>query len=347
MAHVLHNEGTNFKNPRYLVDSCLTSEKDDDCELTVRCNGKLFYLRISPSGFKNSPAIIKEYLAYLEVLRSGEEQIDGVFEDDFYKWASQPFEPLFAELAPATNLASGRVTLQDYLFPAFFVCALEAINDRLVPCRIDTQISGRMPPGVWLWPEELEDLKTWTASFPPTEVELCAKDPADVLYTRPEKVLVAGGKTARFFKPFSPGALPHAKAELQAFKKIATADVAPDARICRLHGVVQDKDGLVMGMLLTYIEHDKTLSLAVRRDTPFSLRKQWVDQVSETLAKLHRARVVWGDAKPENVLVDTANNAWIVDFGGGYTPGWVDKEKAKTIEGDLQGMANISTWILK
>jgi serine/threonine protein kinase len=160
-------------------------------------------------------------------------------------------------------------------------------------------------------------------------------------------VLVDGGKIARFFKAFHPGAPFRAKAELQAFKKIAGADVAPDARICRLHGVVRNEDGLVMGMLLTYIEHDRTLSLAVRRDTPFPLRKQWMDQISETLAKLHQAGVVWGDAKPENVLVDTANNAWIVDFGGGYTPGWVDEDKAETIEGDLQGMANILTWILK
>jgi len=347
MAHVLYNEGAKFKSPRYLIEHYLISEKDDDCELTVRCNGKVFYLRVSPSGFKNSPTVLKQYLTYLEVLRSGEEQLDGVFDDEFYTWATQPCELLFAELAPAMNLVSRQSTLQDYLFPAFYVCTLKAIDDKLVPFRIETQDSGRLLPGVWLRREFLEDLKTWTAIFHPTEVELSPRNPADALYTSPKKVLVDGGRTARFFKAFFPGAPFHAIDELQAFKKIAGADLALDVHICRLHGVVQNEDGLLMGMLLTYIEHDKSLSTAVRPDTPFPLRKQWVDQVSEAITELHGVGVVWGDAKPGNVLIDTADNAWIVDFGGGYTEGWVDKEKTGTIEGDLQGMANISSWILK
>jgi len=64
-----------------------------------------------------------------------------------------------------------------------------------------------------------------------------------------------------------------------------------------------------------------------------------------TLRELHEADVVWGDAKAENVLIDSDNNAWIIDFGGGYTAGWVDENLANTVEGDQQGPSRIITYI--
>jgi serine/threonine protein kinase len=96
-----------------------------------------------------------------------------------------------------------------------------------------------------------------------------------------------------------------------------------------------------MGMLLTYIDQPRTLLRAMWPDTPIPLRQRWASQIRETLAKLHEAGIVWGDAKAENVLIDWENNAWVTDFGGGYTMGWVDAEKAGTVEGDLQGLARI------
>lgn len=106
----------------YHVISNTTSIYDKDTELTVRSNSKLFYVRISPSCFRNSPATTAQYLVYLDVLRSSEEEIDEVYEDDVYEWATRPFESLFAERAPAPASASVKVTLQDYLFPETFVC---------------------------------------------------------------------------------------------------------------------------------------------------------------------------------------------------------------------------------
>lgn len=71
------------------------------------------------------------------------------------------------------------------------------------------------------------------------------------------------------------------------------------------------------------------------------LRKRWHTQIKEPLGYLHQCGLVWGDAKPGNILIDETGNAWIVDFGGGYTNGWVDKEKAGTVEGDLQALGKI------
>jgi tRNA A-37 threonylcarbamoyl transferase component Bud32 len=76
---------------------------------------------------------------------------------------------------------------------------------------------------------------------------------------------------------------------------------------------------------------------AIWPETPASLRQKWAKQVSETIAGLHKAGIVWGDVKAENILIDGENNAWITEFGGGYTLGWVDLEKAGTMEGDFTG----------
>ena len=41
---------------------------------------------------------------------------------------------------------------------------------------------------------------------------------------------------------------------------------------------------------------------------------------------MHDTGIVWVDAKPDNVLTDQNNDAWIIDFGGGYTDGWASKD---------------------
>jgi hypothetical protein len=337
--------------PRYHVVSHLTSMNDEHCELTVRSNGKVFYIHISPSNFRNSAATTAQYLVYLEVLRSGEEEINGVLDTDMYEWAIQPFEPLMVELAPPTTPAviSGKkkvTTLHDYLFPEWFVFRLEAIDDKLVPQRVYTKTSGHIGPGVWLDEESRKHLATWTSSFEPSQLETSFKRPEDALLKAPEKVLVHGDKTAYFFKAFNPGAIKQAKVELETYKRIATAKIKFDVNICHLHGVVQDKRGLLIGMLLTYINHQhRTLQIAVQPDTSPLLRQRWVSQVKEAVTELHRVGIIWGDAKPENILVDMQDNAWIADFGGGYTEGWVKRESAGTKEGDLQGLAKILSFI--
>jgi tRNA A-37 threonylcarbamoyl transferase component Bud32 len=83
----------------------------------------------------------------------------------------------------------------------------------------------------------------------------------------------------------------------------------------------------------------------VEPDTPASTKQKWVDQVTGTFTQLHKAGIAWGDAKPDNILIDKNNDAWIIDFGGGYTRGFVEREKAGTIEGDLQGLEKIVQYV--
>ena len=61
----------------------------------------------------------------------------------------------------------------------------------------------------------------------------------------------------------------------------------------------------------------------------------------------HSHNIIWGDAKAANVLIDADEDAYLIDFGGGYTDGWVEKEKSNSTEGDLQGLANIKRYLFE
>jgi serine/threonine protein kinase len=77
-------------------------------------------------------------------------------------------------------------------------------------------------------------------------------------------------------------------------------------RVPTMHGLVQyrDEPDQICGLLLTYVEHRESLAFVDVQDTPLSLRKKWISQIQETIKALHSAGIIWGDAKPDNILVD-------------------------------------------
>ncbi|EON99259.1 putative protein kinase-like domain protein [Phaeoacremonium minimum UCRPA7] len=337
--------------PRYELETYLFSIHDDNTRFSVRRNGKLFHIRVSPSDFINSPITTKKYMSYLELLRSGEEVIGDVYDTDVFEWVTQPFEPLFVELAPSPVLPDNHtnitVTLKEYLFPDLFILALDVVDERLYPRRIEAKKSPYSASHVWLDDDDLDDLETWTVLYDPAGIVLSFSNPEDALFKPPKKVLIDNKQRACFFKPcFS---TIQTKNELQAYKKIALANLDPHLNLCRLYGVVIDDGGSILGLLLSYIDHDgHTLSTKVDPDYPSaSTRKRWMDQIEATVAELHRAGIVWGDVKAENVLVDREDNVWVTDFGGGYTEGWVGQEIAGTVEGDLVGMAKLREFVFQ
>lgn len=72
-------------------------------------------------------------------------------------------------------------------------------------------------------------------------------------------------------------------------------------------------------------------------------RQKWTGQIQETLKELHDRDIVWGDAKLAKVLIDeVTDDAWIVDFGGGNTHGWIDQDLHGSKAGDLQALERIT-----
>src|SRR3569833_1669844 len=67
-------------------------------------------------------------------------------------------------------------------------------------------------------------------------------------------------------------------------------------------------------------------------------RQKWAEQIRATIEQLHAMGVIWADRKASNVIID-AKNAWLIDFGGGWTNGWVSEELTDSLEGDAQAMS--------
>jgi hypothetical protein len=214
-------------------------------------------------------------------------------------------------------------------------------DDKFVLAKVDGS-EDFIPPG-----SELSDelFAPW-ASFAPSQVHIVCDLPEMALAKTPKKVGTSEGKI-HYFKLFDRSDAMMARRELEKYSQIEKAKL-DGLPISRLNGIVRDPGGTFHGLLLTYIDADaQTLLCAVNEDTSNLLRQRWSDQVSSALKHLHEAGIVWGDAKPDNVLIDSQDNSWLIDFGGGYTEGWVDKELAETMEGDLQGLARIKEYIFE
>lgn len=131
----------------------------------------------------------------------------------------------------------------------------------------------------------------------------------------------------------------------QIAEKSARSTRSTRLRVPGLKGVVESKKGQVIGILMEFIPTISNLADIITSgdDQPVETarRTKWASQIERTLRGLHAADVVWGDAKTSNILIDDKDDAWIVDFGGGQTWGWVDTELVGTKEGDMQALQKI------
>ncbi|RBA21246.1 hypothetical protein FPRO05_07560 [Fusarium proliferatum] len=207
--------------------------------------------------------------------------------------------------------------------------------------QLDRDAAHQSPFGISV-PDELCAL--WK-SFDPSEVRICQEKVIGPPSDTPRKVLLNDGIIA-FLKLVRRGDKQSLINELDTYEKIHRAELDNKKRISRLHGLVRNNDGVTFGLLLTYIDCGHvTLSCALRPETEVSLRAKWAAQVQEAIAQLHDAGIVWGDAKPDNILIDVNEDAWLIDFGGGYTEGWVPKILVGTMEGDRIALEKILEYI--
>ncbi|KAH8756938.1 hypothetical protein BGZ57DRAFT_944677 [Hyaloscypha finlandica] len=299
-----------FREVGAFISACCVRDDDADSQLDVRRYGKCFCITMAPENFVDSPPIKQQYLDYLATEKSDVTDNGNMAEDynleDFYAWALEPYLLLFESVAPAPK-PNLRITIYDFLHPEVFHYSLRAVDGELTPVQSDGRGAGIMPLGIQL------DNSAFSLAWPlflPKEIEICITNPEDAIFVSPRKVLI------------------NALRELENYKRITESNLDPDIRICSLLGVVKDDENQLIGLLLTYIDCDfLTLACAAEPDTPASTKQKWVDQVTGTLTQLHEAGIVWGDTKPDNILIDKNDDAWIIDF-----------EKAGTIEGDLQGL---------
>lgn len=106
--------------------------------------------------------------------------------------------------------------------------------------------------------------------------------------------------------------------------------------IVEMIGVVASSDGKVTGLILPRI------CGPLLEDAPFmeeSQKERRKRDISDAVSFLHKIGVIWGDAKADNIKIEKRSGRLVLlDFGGGFTEGWIDKELSETVEGDLQGV---------
>ncbi|KAH6635116.1 hypothetical protein B0J18DRAFT_417941 [Chaetomium sp. MPI-SDFR-AT-0129] len=350
-------------------------ESDDECVVFIRCNGREFHIELSPFFLCNSPLLTSRYHQFTAAVRGrggmGVDQEEGDSDEEegpeeiqsrFYDWLIAVFRPVFSKVAPDVppsfdpdmiKTGEAKPLLSEYLFPEVYQCRLESENDEPFPIYMPGEESQFLEPFCPIWPGLTTELEQHVKFFDPSTIEVSFERPRQALDDKPTRVLVdldgSGEKTTCFFKEFGAGEFISLEKELEAHLRLLKSNVVPEARVVRLLGVVAAEDGRVAGPLLTYVdcrrENDGILDGIYLRRTPIPARERWVSQIKEAVQQLHEGGVVWGDAKADNVLIDKKNGAWLIDFGGGYTEGWTDKEKSGTKEGDLQGVERIVDYL--
>ncbi|KAG9249961.1 uncharacterized protein F5Z01DRAFT_667628 [Emericellopsis atlantica] len=115
--------------------------------------------------------------------------------------------------------------------------------------------------------------------------------------------------------------------------------------IPHLLGYVRHADTYrIIGFLRQWIPGQRLREMDVPK-VSFQRRRKWHCQIRQAVRALHSKGIVWGDGKASNVIVDEHDDAWLVDFGGGWTEGWVSEELADTMEGDEQAIRRIGQFL--
>ena len=355
------------ETPRYRILSFTTSNERDKSpwfSLEIQVRASRYRITVSPSDFRNSPIRCHEFQEYFEFLRSQNNNDDDDDDDSFketdedenashgptvydcFDWAATPCLAEFERLSLALPvLEDGQtLTLSYFLAISAYECNLTATDEVLTPGEIELM---DMDEDMWPSPRS-EDEDTWTTSFPsfsPTEITVICDNPEHPFDSNPSQVSV--GQQKLYFKESSDPDDEVAKKEVDTYERIAAANLGHKAgvRTSRLYGVVRNERNQLIGLLLHRIEEATPLTFAINPETPEASKNRWAQQIRDTVTALHRAGITWGDAKPDNVLVDVHGDAWIIDFGGGRTEGWVDSDKAGTVDGDLQGLERILKFI--
>ena len=86
-------------------------------------------------------------------------------------------------------------------------------------------------------------------------------------------------------------------------------------------------------------------TLNTKYDALMDSKRRCFDAVALAVELLHSADLIWEDVKAGNILIDKEDKAWLIDFGGDTTEGWVDFDHVETKQGDLQGLQKLRQYL--
>lgn len=79
-------------------------------------------------------------------------------------------------------------------------------------------------------------------------------------------------------------------------------------------------------------------------NAPVSAKMKWIGQVEATVTRLHDVGIIWGDVKPDSVIINPDGDAILADFRGrGAIRLDISGQNydRQTVEGDLVGLGHM------
>ncbi|RDL30717.1 Protein kinase-like (PK-like) [Venustampulla echinocandica] len=320
------------KNLDYYIQG-VNGEIGQGYDFTIVCNSKRFVVAVWPGPLPDdqTTSLLSRYSK--AVLADDEEEIQNVqdkIDDIIYEAGWQRF----ARLAPAIENGSPRspIDLHSRLNP-------ETFYFRLVIDGENTDIVQESPPPPKFRPFHLDiKFESNLPRYSAREVFVAKKLPGTGFIA---KVSVNGqDMCCKVGTPIYGKAV---QREYECLQKIAVSKHASSIRAPKLIGFIFDDDGGIIGILEEFIPHARTLGrMEGIQAISGGRRRKWAEQIRQSIDLLHEIGVVWGDGKPDNILINSeTDDSCLVDFGGSFTDGWVDVELKETCRGDEQAVKKI------
>ncbi|KAI0529984.1 hypothetical protein GGR58DRAFT_494970 [Xylaria digitata] len=253
-------------------------------------------------------------------------------------------KPIFAEVAPVNKAVPlpPSQDLQSFLYPKTLTYRLKTAggNPAIIPIDLSETYSC-LEPKFDNYPEIDFEIDESLPQYSPQQISVLEAfvQTAGHLVGR-----VRVHEKEMLCKVRSHGLLhPDLEREIENLQKMRRAGLHghTSMRVPQILGYVKHSEvGCIIGFLREWVPGDDLRNIRI----PVTLEKKrmiWASQISKTVHQLHEIGVIWGDGKARNVIIDEEDNAWLIDFGGGFTDGWVEKELAGTVEGDKQAVQKI------
>ncbi|KAF7909090.1 uncharacterized protein EAE98_012302 [Botrytis deweyae] len=341
-----------------------------------------FEIQYLPRNLKASSYQLAQYNKSLKILALGDagyNNWDVMNAEEEVNKLKEPFRALMDSLL--IEAIPSNCTTRDYLQATVYILEAKCNGDTLLPT-----LKGQLPrqvvglPGSPLKPIDDWLLDTFNYFTPsqihliPTSSELdqhpCLKGPSVIrtntkCYFKPLLSNTPPGKDwvhKRVMDAFDAGKLPSTM-PICRIKGIVVIDIeevledyepVSEAELIEKWGYTEDDVTIItnpkcmLGFVLSYIKNKGTLyDIALWEDCSNDLRLHWANELEGLVHQLHTMDLIWGDAKPQNILIDLKNRLWLIDLDGGYTPGWVEKENEEIQTGDWQGVKRIKEWLLE
>jgi len=347
------------------VVRCSTGTDEDGADITFDFNGKRMKVSLFPMASTlehKSPTENRLICLLGKSVEADSDEYEDIM-DKVIQAILDAGRPLFIKAAPPSTASDGlrartaeTITVQSYLFPETIDFRFQTINSIPTVFPIHSDEANTLPdvgPDPDFEPDSYRiDMKLprySAADLVPLQVLLeggnfMAKveiDGRDMVC----KAFCQGLEDPGLIQELASISLIQQKAALEGGSGLSNTQI----RVPKLVGYITHAEtGATLGMLREWIpagNRGDTLRDVDVSTVSVEIRQRWAEQIRGMVNWLHEIDIVWGDGKPSNVVIDQADNAWLIDFGGGWTEGWVDEEFAGTERGDDQAVERIAKFL--